>query len=112
MEERCGAPTATTWAAQLIAKDPRVYVANPTAPGAASQIKDMAGAPTAAAGVAGEAINRGDYETPLNVTLVTTTAPPANSKFRVTGFGGVDMTISLEAKANVRCTAGSATTVC
>jgi hypothetical protein len=84
-------PTATPWAAELWAKDPRVYV-DP------SQSVDISGGPWT--NKAGQAINRGDYETPLNVmAVVTSPAPAAGMTIRIVGFG-VDMTISLLAEAN------------
>ena len=82
-------PTAIPWATRLLAKDPRVYIDPP-------QIKDLAGGPHAATDA--YAINRGDYETPLNIILNMTAATAGS--FHITGFGGVDMTIKIEAKAN------------
>jgi len=81
-------PVATPWAVQLIAKDPRVYVS----PG---QVKDLAGGPHPSTN--GEAINRGDYETPLNIQLVKNTAPTTDQTFRLTGLNGIDMTIKIKA---------------
>lgn len=85
-------PTATPWSVQLLAKDPRVYV-DP------DQSIDIAGA--AASNVAGSAMNRGDYETPLNVMLIIGGSAPPVGTFRITGLNGIDMTIKIEAKANV-----------
>lgn len=85
-------PTAMPWSVNLLAKDPRVYV-DP------SRSVDVSGA-AGASNVAGSAINRGDYETPLNIMLVIGAAVPAVGSFRVTGFNGIDMTIKIEAKAN------------
>lgn len=86
-------PSALPYLTRLWAKDPRVYV-NPL------QIVDVSGAHASL--TSGVAINRGDYETPLNILLVVgSTAPTApNNVFTLKGFG-VDMTITLEAtKAN------------
>lgn len=83
-------PVSTPWSAQLIAKDPRVYV-DP------AQSVPIVSPATAHAGVA---MNRGDYETPLNIQLVVGAAVPAAGTFRITGLNGIDMTIKIEAKAN------------
>jgi hypothetical protein len=81
-------PQAIPWRAALLARDPRVYVSP------AQTIPLNTNFPITA-----QAINRGDYEAPLNILLVTgSTAPPAGT-FRLQGFG-VDMTIKIEAKAN------------
>lgn len=83
-------PQATPWSASLLAKDPRVYV-DP------EQSWDVSGGPHT--NVEGQAINRGDYETPLNIMLVIgSTAPPVGT-FQIDGFG-VDMDIKIEAFAN------------
>jgi hypothetical protein len=85
-------PTAIPWQVTLLAKDPRVYI-DP------AKTVDISGA-AGASNVPGTAVNRGDYETPLNIMLVIgATAPPVGT-FRVTGFNGIDMTIKIEAKAN------------
>jgi hypothetical protein len=86
-------PTGTPWSVSLLAKDPRVYV-NP------EQIVPI-DSTVAVVNVAGAATNRGDYETPFNIMLVIGAAVPAVGTFRVTGLNGIDMTIKIEAKANV-----------
>lgn len=86
-------PTSTPWSAQLWAKDPRVYV-DP------AQSLDMTAGPPALWQVQ-NAINRGDYESPLNIILVIgSTQPPAGAKFQVKGLNNIDMTITIEQKAN------------
>jgi hypothetical protein len=88
-----GKPQTMGWTVGLLAKDPRVYV-DP------QQVLDIAaaGSPTAKPG---RAVNRGDYESPLNILLVIgNVAPVAGSYFRLQGFG-VDMRIQIEPKANV-----------
>lgn len=81
------------WSVHLIAKDPRVYIAPET------QV-DISGAPNATQ-INGSAVNRGDYETPLNVQLVIgTSVPVANASFHIVGLNGIDMTIKVEQKAN------------
>jgi hypothetical protein len=85
-------PTAIPWSVTLLAKDPRVYI-DP------SKSVDVSGA-AGASNVAGAAINRGDYETPLNIMLVIGATVPPVGEFRVTGFNGIDMKIKIEAKAN------------
>jgi hypothetical protein len=83
-------PQATAWAASLIARDPRVYVRP-------MQTINLTGPTT---GTNGRAINRGDYEAPLNIMLVIGPTVPAAGTFRLQGFG-VDMRIQIEAKANI-----------
>lgn len=85
-------PASTPWQVRLMAKDPRVYV-NP------DQTVPIDGA--AASAVAGSAKNRGDYETPFNIMLVIGPTVPAAGTFRVTGLNNIDMTIKIEAVANV-----------
>jgi hypothetical protein len=88
-----GKPQALAWSMSLLAKDPRVYV-DP------QQVIDISGAAHTNA-INAKAINRGDYESPLNILLVVgNVAPVAGSYFRLQGFG-VDMRIAIEAKANV-----------
>jgi hypothetical protein len=85
-------PSALPWSSLLLAKDPRVYIS----PG---KVVDVSGA--AAGPVAGSAVNRGDYETPLSIQLVIGSTAPGAGTFRVTGFNGIDMTITIENKPNV-----------
>jgi hypothetical protein len=86
-----GKPQAMPWSASLLAKDPRVYI-DP------AQEQPLSGT---YANTAFTAKNRGDYESPLNILLVIgNSAPAAGSKFTINGFG-VQMTITIEAKANV-----------
>jgi hypothetical protein len=87
-------PTVIPWQVQLIAKDPRVYV-DP------EQSIAVNGAPTSAPGISATAQNRGDYETPLNIMLVIGTSIPPVGAFRVKGLNGIDMSIKIEAVANV-----------
>jgi hypothetical protein len=84
-------PTAIPWNVTLAAKDPRVYI-DP------DQSVPIDGA--AASGGGGNATNRGDYETPLNVILIIGATVPPVSEFRITGLNGIDMRIKIEAKAN------------
>lgn len=87
-------PTATGWSAQLIARDPRVYV-DP------AQSHDVS-ADYTNVWVSDQAINRGDYESPLNIMLVTgSTPPPIGSQFKIKGLNNIDMTISLLPTANI-----------
>jgi hypothetical protein len=91
-------PTATAWSAQLWAKDPRVYIiANPS-PGSRFKTIDIAGGPHAT--TPASAVNRGDYETPMNILLAIGAAPGAAKNFKLTGLNGIDMTITIENKAN------------
>lgn len=83
---------AIPWVAGLLAKDPRVYV-DP------AQTEDIAGAANPG-GTTLQAVNRGDYESPVNIMLVVGAAPGAAGTFRLQGFGA-DMTITIENKANV-----------
>jgi len=84
-------PVSTPWAVRLTAKDPRMYV-NP-----AQSVSIV----SPASAIPGVAMNRGDYETPLNIQLVVgATVPGAGSYFRITGLNGIDMKIVIEAKAN------------
>jgi hypothetical protein len=84
-------PQAIPWAVSLLARDPRVYV-RPL------QMVVLTG-PTAGP-TGGKAMNRGDYESPLNIMLVIGNSAPPAGEFRLQGFG-VDMRIKIEAKANV-----------
>lgn len=84
--------TSMPWSVPLLAKDPRVYV-DP------EQSAGLSGGTVA--NVAGSAVNRGDYESPLNITLVVAAAPGVVGSFRITGLNGIDMTIKIENKANV-----------
>jgi len=86
-------PVATPWSVRLLAKDPRVYV-NP------GKVIDLTGAANPG-GTTVQAVNRGDYETPLNIMLVVAAAPGVAGTVRVTGLNSVDMTITIENKANV-----------
>jgi hypothetical protein len=83
-------PQTMPWSVALWAKDPRVYV-DP------AQSFSVSGGPHT--NVAGAAINRGDYESPLNVQINISTAPAAGQTVRIQGFN-VDMTIKLLAEAN------------
>jgi hypothetical protein len=84
-------PTATEWSDRLFCKDPRVYVTP-------EQIIDVSGIHTAT--TPGEAKNRGDYETPLNIMLIIGgTAPGKVGDFHFYGFGA-DMHIKIENIAN------------
>jgi hypothetical protein len=84
-------PTAIPWQGRLFAKDPRVYV-DP------AQTVSLVGGPHAL--TTGAAINRGDYETPLNILLAIGALPGAAKTFHLTGLNGIDMTITIENKAN------------
>jgi hypothetical protein len=83
-------PVATPWAVDLTAKDPRVYV-DP------DQSFAVAGTPGSGTGTA---INRGDYETPLNIMLVVGSGGAVVGEFRLKGFNGIDMRIKIESKPN------------
>jgi len=74
------------WAARLVCKDPRVYV---------QETKEQALLGTQATAVAKTAVNRGDYETPMNIMLIAADAVAGN--FKLTGLNNVDMTITMEA---------------
>jgi hypothetical protein len=89
-------PTRTTalpWQVSLFAADPRMYVY--------PERED----PIAGAAVGTpqnpklRAINRGDYETPLNVMLVIGSTAPAKGQFVLSAFG-TTMIISILAEAN------------
>jgi len=86
--------TALPWSARLMAKDPRVYI-NP------GKTVDVSGGPNNPAGTTVQAVNRGDYETPLNILLAIGAAPGATKTFQVKGLNNVDMTITIENVANV-----------
>jgi hypothetical protein len=87
-----GRPQAMPWNVSLMAKDPRVYI-DP------AQEQQLSGT---YAGQRFEAKNRGDYESPLNILLVIgNTAPTAPGRFTIRELGGVEMSITIEAKANV-----------
>jgi hypothetical protein len=86
-------PQAIPWAAGLIAKDPRVYI-DP------AQTIPLSGPAVGPPGTTAQAINRGDYESPLNIMLVAGSIAPPAGTFHLQGFD-VDMTIKIEAKANV-----------
>jgi len=75
------------WASRLIAKDPRVYVL-PEQSFALLGIKNSL--------TDGIAVNRGDYETPMNMQLIVAATPAADANFRLTGLNGVDMTITVK----------------
>ena len=82
-------PTVISWGARLICKDPRVYVAtDKTFPFLGTQATLLAGA----------APNRGDYETPLDIFLYP--VGTSSGIFQLTGLNGIDMTITVEAKAD------------
>jgi hypothetical protein len=83
-------PQTVGWSASLIARDPRVYVRP-------MQTINLFGPTT---GTNDKAMNRGDYEAPLNIMLVIGPVAPPAGTFRLQGFG-VDMRIKIEAKANV-----------
>jgi hypothetical protein len=84
-------PQAIPWEAYLIARDPRVYIEGP-------QQFPVYG-PTADVGVRVDAINRGDYETAINIVLATGPGTQPAGYFRMLG-GGADMRINIEAKPN------------
>lgn len=84
-------PSAMPWSIRLLAKDPRVYVNPP-------QSMDFTGTFT---NFNEYAINRGDYETPLNIQLVVQTAPGIVGEFKVVGLNGIDMRIKIENVAKV-----------
>lgn len=93
LTDKASRPSATPWSVQLLAKDPRVYVS----PG---QVKDLAGGPHTS--TSGAAINRGDYETPLNIQLISMPTNQPAGNFKISGLNGIDMTITIEAnKPNV-----------
>jgi hypothetical protein len=83
-------PQTMPWAVELFAKDPRVYV-DP------AQNFSIAGGPHTAA--VGAAINRGDYESPLNIAIYIGTAPGTGQTVTIHGFG-VQMVIKLLNEAN------------
>jgi hypothetical protein len=85
-------PVSMPWSVRLIAKDPRVYV-DP------AKSLPLVGGPFT--NVLGSAVNRGDYETPLNIMLVVGALPSAAGTFRIWGLNNIDMTITIEKKANV-----------
>lgn len=86
-------PQALPWRATLYCKDPRVYIV----PEQQFPVQKTSGTTM----VAAKATNRGDYESPLNVILATGPTAPAAGICHITGFNGIDMTIKIEAKANV-----------
>ena len=73
------------WAARLVCKDPRVYVQD-------EQQQELSGTQTV---IGKTAINRGDYETPMHMSLIA--ADATAGKFTLTGLNNVDMEITLEA---------------
>ena len=64
--------TSTPWAVHLIAKDPRVYISP-------EKQALVDGAPSGTQ-VNGTAVNRGDYETPLNIQLVIGATAPRRTR--------------------------------
>ena len=83
---------ATPWSIRLWARDPRVYVTP-------IKVWDLSGGPWT--NQAGSAVNRGDYETPLNILLVKAAAPGAGKTVRIFNGFGIDMTITLLNQANM-----------
>lgn len=87
-------PVATQWSASLIARDPRVYVDPAQSHAVDTDLTNI--------WVSGQAVNRGDYESPLNIMLVTgSTPPPVGAVFKVKGLNNIDMTIKMLPTANI-----------
>jgi hypothetical protein len=86
--------TTTPWAVRLLAKDPRVYI-DP------DKVIDVSGPLVPSGAINTVAVNRGDYETPMNVILVIGATAPGAGQFFVTQIGSAKHYIYVEQVPNV-----------